>query len=262
MQYSIYINQPKALEWGLNLQQAALFSFCYELPSWADEKVINGACYYWISKSYLTKKMPILTDKPDTIKRLLRQLSNFGLIDRQVIDKTRLYVRVTDKGRGWNEHNDSNLEVGKKIPRGREKNPRVGGEKNPPNTNTINTNTINTNVSDETLDECWSELRKLWKISNSPVGNKRDALKLLSKINLTNTATRNKIITEAEKHTKAVKQINLTKPDLNLPNVSTWLSQKRYEQEVTDFYSLVNLPKGQNTPPGSAHPPARNIKKL
>jgi hypothetical protein len=118
------------------------------------------------------------------------------------------------------------------------------------------------NVSDETLDECWSELRKLWKISNSPVGNKRDALKLLSKINLTNTATRDKIITEAEKHTKAVKQINLTKPDLNLPNVSTWLSQKRYEQEVTDFYSLVNLPKGQNTPPGSAHPPARNIKKL
>jgi len=257
MQYSIYINQPKASEWGLNLQQATLFSFCYELPSWADEKVIGGQAYYWISKSYVTQRVPILTDKPDTVKRLFKQLEDSGLIERRVVDKTKLFIRVTKKGRGWNEHNDGKLEVGKKIPGGREKNPRVGGEKNPPNTITINTNTKMQNVSTETLGEIWLEFSRIWKLSNSPIGNKQKAISSLKKLNLTDELLYRKLVTEAEKHTFAVRDLNNSgKPDLNLPNVATWVNQRRWEQTVTDYYS-VNKTK---TPQGSAHPPQRRRK--
>lgn len=35
MQFTVTINQAKALEWGVNSQQALLFAFVFECPSWA-----------------------------------------------------------------------------------------------------------------------------------------------------------------------------------------------------------------------------------
>lgn len=136
------------------------------------------------------------------------------------------------------------------------------------NTNTKNnkskkTNTKMQNVSNDTLDEIWVELSRIWKLSNSPVGNKQKAISSLKKLNLTDELLYRKLVTEAEKHSAAVRELNNSgKPDLNLPNVTTWVNQRRWEQTVTDYYSVNK----QKTPPGSAQPPQnqgmRQIRKL
>lgn len=119
------------------------------------------------------------------------------------------------------------------------------------------------NVSNDTLDEIWVELSRIWKLSNSPVGNKQKAISSLKKLKLTDELLYRKLVTEAEKHTAAVRELNNSgKPDLNLPNVTTWVNQRRWEQTVTDYYSVNK----QKTPPGSAQPPQnqgmRQIRKL
>lgn len=101
MQYNIYINQIKACEWGLNLQQAALFSFLYEIPSWAECHVISGITWHRIARSKLVFELPILTSKIDTIYRQMRVLVDTGLIEINQQGTVTL-VRITTKGKGWN----------------------------------------------------------------------------------------------------------------------------------------------------------------
>ena len=144
MQFSIYLNQAKALEWGLNLSQSVLFSYAYELQSWAKAKVIGEEVFYWLSKSKATEEMPLLTEKTDTIKRHLSVLERLGLIERRVINKTKLFIRITEKGKEWNRDYK---------PEGREKNPPKvgknfpqGGEKFPPYQYTNNQIDNNTTV--------------------------------------------------------------------------------------------------------------------
>jgi len=144
MQYNIYINQLKASEWGLNLQQAALFSFLYELPSWAECHVIAGTSWYRIARSKLTKELPILTTKTDTIYRQMRGLTDAGLLEVTQLGAVTL-VRITEKGASWNR------DLGK-ISEGSEKNPSDPSEKNPTYHNTI-TNHITTPLSPQQGDD-------------------------------------------------------------------------------------------------------------
>ena len=72
MQYTVTINQVKAREWGLNSQQALLFAFVYESPSWANPIKTDTGIYFALSKSKIVEELPLLTDKPDTAYRLLK----------------------------------------------------------------------------------------------------------------------------------------------------------------------------------------------
>lgn len=123
MQFFVGINQLKSLEWGLNLQQAALFAFLYEVPSWAECQTIDGVAYWRIAKSKIIAELPILTDKRDTVYRHMKALEDAGLIEKiQNGDIT--LIRVTKKGAEWNKSEGS-----EKNPRGRIKS--EGSEKNP-----------------------------------------------------------------------------------------------------------------------------------
>ncbi|WP_261840975.1 DnaT-like ssDNA-binding domain-containing protein [Aliamphritea ceti] len=117
MQYSLFINQVRMVEWELNLQQAVLFGFLYELPSWSDSKPIKGQLFYWISKEKIAEELPAISPKPDTIKRYMATLEKQGLIERAVVNN-RVYVRITRKGKQWNkaEAKSAASKVGKKIP--------------------------------------------------------------------------------------------------------------------------------------------------
>ena len=97
MQYTVTINQVKALEWGLNSQQALLFAFVYESPSWANPIKTDTGIYFALSKSKIVEELPLLTDKPDTAYRMLKVLEDAGLIELRAEG-----VRLTDKGREWN----------------------------------------------------------------------------------------------------------------------------------------------------------------
>lgn len=100
VQYSLYINQICAVDWKLNAQQAILFSFVFTLPSWADSHFIDGVRFYRINKTKIVYELPMLTDKPDTIYRLLKALEEKGLI---VLSNTRksTLVALTDKAKLW-----------------------------------------------------------------------------------------------------------------------------------------------------------------
>jgi len=126
MQYTITINLLKATEWGLNLQQAALFGFLYELPSWADCHIINDLSYHWITYSKIISEMPILSQHKhkDTIYRHMKSLAGKGLIEIQQ-QGSGIFVRTTTKGKIWNR------DLGKKS-EGSEKNPSHLGEKSEP----------------------------------------------------------------------------------------------------------------------------------
>lgn len=138
MQFSIYINQPCAVEWGLNLPEALLFGFLFNVPSWADPVTVAGNTYYRLAKSKILTELPLLTDKPDTAYRLLKVLRDKGLVRVSRFDGVQ-YIALTDKARTWNGNDSSviesdinqthgNISEGrKKIRKGSEKNPKGVG---------------------------------------------------------------------------------------------------------------------------------------
>ena len=102
MQYTLSINQSKSLEWGLNAQQAMLFAFVYECPSWCKPVTTKDGVFYTLSKQKIVDELPLLTDKPDTAYRLLRALKDKGVIDLSSTSNITL-VRLTDLGKTWNK---------------------------------------------------------------------------------------------------------------------------------------------------------------
>lgn len=145
MQFTVTINQAKALEWGLNSQQALLFAFVYECPSWARLVQTPAGDFYALSKAKILEELPLLTDKPDTAYRLLKQIAAAGVIDLSSTATITL-VRLTAKGQEWNRKLDgsekyptqvgeksevgNSSEVGEKSDAGRsEKSPTKIGKK-------------------------------------------------------------------------------------------------------------------------------------
>jgi len=142
MQFTITINQAKALEWQLNAQQALLFAFVYECPSWAKLTQTADGDFYALSKGKILEELPLLTDKPDTVYRLLKQLAGAGVIDLSSTASITL-VRLTPKGQEWNRkldgsekyptHLGKKSEVGKSSDVGEKSDPTDGArsKKNP-----------------------------------------------------------------------------------------------------------------------------------
>lgn len=105
MQFTITINQVKALEWGLNSQQALLFSFVYECPSWARPIKTDKGIFFALSKGKIVEELPLLTDKSDTAYRLLKGLETAGLIELSHTANISLF-RLTEKAKEWNRKLD------------------------------------------------------------------------------------------------------------------------------------------------------------
>jgi DNA-binding PadR family transcriptional regulator len=168
MQFTIAINQVKALEWGLNSQQALLFSFVYECPSWAKPIKTDNGIFFVLTKAKIIEELPLLTDKPDTAYRLLKGLERAGLVELSSTANVSLF-RLTEKAKEWNRKLDgsekyptseefqgrkkirstsekSPSKVGKISEQGRKK-IRGGSEKSPTNQDTSNqgTNQVTSN---------------------------------------------------------------------------------------------------------------------
>lgn len=183
MQFTVTINQAKALEWGLNSQQALLFAFVYECPGWARLVQTPAGDFYALSKAKILEELPLLTDKPDTAYRLLKQIAAAGVIDLSSTATITL-VRLTAKGQEWNRKLDgsekyptqvgeksevgNSSEVGEKSEAGRsEKSPtkigkksgvgrkkiRSGSEKSPTNQVTSNQVTSNQGTNQDIAGE-------------------------------------------------------------------------------------------------------------
>lgn len=123
MQYTITINQAKSVEWGLNAQQALLFAFVYECPSWARMMRTGAGEFYALSKAKIIEELPILTDKPDTAYRLLKQLHALGLIKLRGEG-----ICLTEKGLEWKPDRTAHVSAVQSlriVPRRRTKKRRI-----------------------------------------------------------------------------------------------------------------------------------------
>ena len=136
MQYTVTINQVKALEWGLNSQQALLFAFVYGCPSWTKPIKTDDGIFFALSKAKIIEELPLLTDKPDTAYRMLKALEEAGLIELSSTSNITLF-RLTEKAIEWNQKLDGSEKYPtppqnkgrKKIRSTSEKNPSEVGEK-------------------------------------------------------------------------------------------------------------------------------------
>ena len=102
MIFNINIDQRKSIEWGLNLPEAAVFSFCYDLPSWAEKVIINKDVFYFASRNKALNEIPLVTDKSDTIYRHYKTLQKKDLIEWKKIDG-KDYIKLTEKAKSWNK---------------------------------------------------------------------------------------------------------------------------------------------------------------
>ena len=113
MKYSLYINQPKAVELGLNVSQALMFDLITGVHVWAQDIIVDGEVYYWVARSKICEELPILNLKPDTAYRHLKALREIGLIEHIKKGKKDL-IRVTDLGRSYYSEKECSTYVGKK----------------------------------------------------------------------------------------------------------------------------------------------------
>ena len=156
MRFSTYLNNAKCMEWKINAQQGILFALLYEAPAWAKEEIIENRTYYFVSRNLILEELPMFFEKSDTVYRNLKVLQEKGLIEYIKQGKKDL-IRITIKGKTWNEFKENNSEKNPSSEQNSEKNPNNLGkksekelknsEKNPTNNNTIynynNTNILN-----------------------------------------------------------------------------------------------------------------------
>jgi len=140
MKYTISIDQTHSIIWGLSLSEAAMFSFLYSVPAWAEQIFVDNQVWFFASRNKAIDEMPIISDKSDTVYRLYKSLQSKGVIDWKKFGEKDC-IRITEKGKQWNSLNTT---VGNKSEDAR-KNIRKKTENNPTYNNTKDNNTINNN---------------------------------------------------------------------------------------------------------------------
>jgi hypothetical protein len=138
MKYTISIDQTHSIAWGLSLSEAAMFSFLYSVPSWAEQIFVDNQVWFFASRNKAIDEMPIISDKSDTVYRLYKSLQTKGVIDWKKFGEKDC-IRITEKGKQWNSLNTT---VGNKSDDTR-KNIRKKTENNPTYNSTKNNSTIN-----------------------------------------------------------------------------------------------------------------------
>ncbi|EJG0961403.1 hypothetical protein C4G95_RS20570 [Vibrio parahaemolyticus] len=161
MRFTLFINQVKTIEWNLTVQQSILFSYLHDLPTWAQCDMFDGKAFWWSGRDKIISELPILTSKPDTIKKYMQALEDKGLIERHTY-KNRAYVRVTERGKEWNSSEASDSPKGGMIiPTKGGAGSLLGGDLNPPNKNTNDHNTNDQSTNNNLTrkrDEFFSKL--------------------------------------------------------------------------------------------------------
>lgn len=137
MRYSTQIDNVKSLEWGLNIQEAYVFSFLYSAPSWANEVILNGNVYYFVSRNLACKEIPLFTDKPDTMYRCYKSLEKKEVVKFIKIDGKDCVI-LTKKGKTWNTKIERESDYSENNPNKLGKLSETDSENNPTYKSTIN----------------------------------------------------------------------------------------------------------------------------
>jgi len=164
MKYSLNINQPKAIELGLNLTQAIIFDMLVTAPAWANTVIIDGEVYFWVSRMTIVEELPLLGLKPDTVYRNLKKLADLGVIDYKK-DGKKDCINITPKGKSYLIREDNNSDI----------NPKKLGYKSEKNSD-LNPTDKNTNIHQDTNNNNNKKINKKSsskKMSWSEISNER-----------------------------------------------------------------------------------------
>lgn len=198
MRFNTHINNQKAIEWGLNANQAALFDLLNQSSSWAKDVTIDGQVFYWVSRNRVIEELPLFYSKTDTVYRHFVELAKKELISYQKQGEKDL-IKLTEKGKTWNEFTKTNSEInpnelGNKSDT--RKQIRISSEIDPTNNNT-NNNINNTpfipqgeNLPDGKSEEKKSnrsgkkidfeKIAELWNLENEKTGSQLPFVKEVS----------------------------------------------------------------------------------
>ena len=101
MRYSLYINQPVAIELGMeNTTEAIIFDYLIIAPTWAETMIINEQVYYWVARQKICKEHELLHIQPKTVYRYFKKLHEKGLIDYKKLGKKDC-MRITKIGKKY-----------------------------------------------------------------------------------------------------------------------------------------------------------------
>ena len=143
MRFITTLNNQKCMEWKLNATQGILVSLLYEANAWAKEVIIEDEVYYFVSRNLVINELPMFFDKPDTVYREFKKLSEKGIIKYKKHGKMDL-VRLTEKGKEWNFlKSKNNSEKNPSFEENSEKNPSKFGKKSENNSEKNPTNKDN-----------------------------------------------------------------------------------------------------------------------
>ncbi len=94
MQYTWLINYKKCLEHWLNLSQWALMDSMLKLSSRASWIEVNGEIYYYLSMGKMVEILPVISDKKNTFRVIIKKLIDLWLLDRIII-WTKSYYKLS-----------------------------------------------------------------------------------------------------------------------------------------------------------------------
>lgn len=249
MRLTSYINNQKCLEWGLNLQQGALFDLLYQASSWAESVYIDGSVFYWLSKNKICEELPVAYSKPDTAYRALKLLADKGLI-LYVKHGAKDCIALTMTGKTWNS--EINPSLGKKSEQTR-KNIREASEKNPTYKTTIDNSTSNnknTNARDskklsqQTDNQEKSENTEMQQHQKKPTNGYSEAFeewwsiypKKVGKGDAWKSWKRDKLDKKADQLIEKLEAQNAMQYSFTeykfIPLPATYLNQSRYDDDV------------------------------
>lgn len=239
MRFTTFLNNVRMMEWSLNSSQGIVFSWLYELPSWAESCIVDGAVFYFAAKSKAVEELPFLTKNVDTMYRHYMALERQGLINVKKING-KDYVQITEKGKAWNSldssKNGSDSEINPTKLGNKSEN---GSEINPTYKNTI----INKKDNDKNLE--------VEKISTSPVPSD-SYLKLKSETIKTDLkkAIADFIKTRRPKYPDPYKDLwNIFAAENNLPEVKSVNGTRerkikaRLNEKTFDFIKILSAAK-------------------
>lgn len=101
MKYSVNVNQKQALALGItNINQAAILDLLCGAAAWATPQIIGEKVFYWVARQAISRELPLLDIKSDTVYRHFKTLADLGLIEYTKLGKKDC-MRITDKGRAY-----------------------------------------------------------------------------------------------------------------------------------------------------------------
>jgi len=144
------------MEWWLNLQQWAVLSIFTTLSTWAEWKVIDSEIYYYFSAKKIIEEIPMITDKKDTILKIVKTLKDKKLIEH-IIHKNKWYYRISPLWKTYISDKNNNLS-------GIENNPHKYRNKSIPSVeiNPHNNNTSNNTTQDNNSKELEQSSENYW----------------------------------------------------------------------------------------------------